>query len=393
MSASCSPPMPRSQPSRHSRRRCGKPCAAAIRLTTARSSSRSRPPASIAGRAASRARRSARTSPSSRAAEAAERAGYRACKRCRPDRLGAPDPQVEAVKRACERIASAEEAPSLADLAAERGPEPLPLPSRLQEGHRRDAEGLCRRRCGRGARPRSSRTAGTVTEAIYDAGLQLFEPLLRDRDGAARHDPDRGPARRRGRDNPLRGRRGFARRGAGRGDRQGRLRHHARRRSGRARARLAGPLPARRAHRRRREFRAHGRRGRRPRRGARPKPRSAARHPRHRLPAEGLAGAARHPAGQDGDLRRDRARRSAGRRRCARSPRPAPPIRSRSRSLAIGWCAPTAACPAIAGASSASASCSTARPHDAGTLAPTLSRKAGEGGESLLPLAGEGGRR
>ena len=30
-------------------------------------------------------------------AEAAERAGFRACKRCRPDRLGAPDPQVEAV--------------------------------------------------------------------------------------------------------------------------------------------------------------------------------------------------------------------------------------------------------------------------------------------------------
>src|SRR5579871_842451 len=47
----------------------------------------------------------------------AERAGYRACKRCRPDRLGQPDPQVEAVRRACERIAAAEEAPSLAELA------------------------------------------------------------------------------------------------------------------------------------------------------------------------------------------------------------------------------------------------------------------------------------
>ena len=32
----------------------------------------------------------------------AEKAGYRACKRCRPDKLGAPDPQVEAVKRACD---------------------------------------------------------------------------------------------------------------------------------------------------------------------------------------------------------------------------------------------------------------------------------------------------
>ena len=30
-------------------------------------------------------------------AEAAERAGYRACKRCRPDKLGAADPKVEAV--------------------------------------------------------------------------------------------------------------------------------------------------------------------------------------------------------------------------------------------------------------------------------------------------------
>ena len=58
-------------------------------------------------------------------AEAAERAGYRACKRCRPDRLGAPDPQVEAVRRACETIASAEEAPSLADLAASAGLSPF----------------------------------------------------------------------------------------------------------------------------------------------------------------------------------------------------------------------------------------------------------------------------
>ena len=53
------------------------------------------------------------------------RAGYRACKRCRPDRLGAADPQVEAVRRACERIASAEQAPSLADLAAGAGLSPF----------------------------------------------------------------------------------------------------------------------------------------------------------------------------------------------------------------------------------------------------------------------------
>jgi AraC family transcriptional regulator, regulatory protein of adaptative response / methylated-DNA-[protein]-cysteine methyltransferase len=58
-------------------------------------------------------------------AEAAERAGYRACKRCRPTKLGAPDPKVEAIKRACERIASAEEAPKLAELAARAGTSPV----------------------------------------------------------------------------------------------------------------------------------------------------------------------------------------------------------------------------------------------------------------------------
>jgi AraC family transcriptional regulator, regulatory protein of adaptative response / methylated-DNA-[protein]-cysteine methyltransferase len=103
-------------------------------------------------------------------AEAAERAGYRACKRCRPDKLGAQDPKVEAVKRACERIASAEEAPKLADLAARAGMSPFhfhrlfkkatgvtPKAYAAQMQARRAADGL--------------RTAETVTEAIYDAGF------------------------------------------------------------------------------------------------------------------------------------------------------------------------------------------------------------------------------
>jgi AraC family transcriptional regulator of adaptative response/methylated-DNA-[protein]-cysteine methyltransferase len=102
--------------------------------------------------------------------EEAERAGYRACKRCRPDKLGAPDPRVEAVKRACERIASAEEAPRLADLAARAGMSPFhfhrlfkevtgvtPKAYAAQMQARRAADGL--------------RKAETVTEAIYDAGF------------------------------------------------------------------------------------------------------------------------------------------------------------------------------------------------------------------------------
>ena len=89
----------------------------------------------------------------------AEKAGYRACKRCRPDKLGAPDPQVEAVKRACERIERAEEAPKLADLAASVGLSPIPFPSRLQDDHRRDAEGLCGSDAG-GARRRRAAHRG-----------------------------------------------------------------------------------------------------------------------------------------------------------------------------------------------------------------------------------------
>jgi len=100
----------------------------------------------------------------------AEKAGYRACKRCRPDKLSAPDPQVEAVKRACERIEQAEEAPKLAELAARVGLSPYhfhrvfkaitgvtPKAYAAQTRAGRAADGL--------------RTAGTVTEAIYDAGF------------------------------------------------------------------------------------------------------------------------------------------------------------------------------------------------------------------------------
>ncbi len=100
----------------------------------------------------------------------AENAGYRACKRCRPHRLGAPDPQVEAVKRACERIEQADEAPKLAELAAGAGLSPhhfhrvfkaitgvTPKAYAAQTQARRAADNLL--------------TAETVTEAIYDAGF------------------------------------------------------------------------------------------------------------------------------------------------------------------------------------------------------------------------------
>src|ERR1700722_2057854 len=100
----------------------------------------------------------------------AEKAGYRACKRCRPDQLGAPDPQMQAVKRACARIETAEEAPKLAELAVSAGLSPYhfhrvfkaltcvtPKAYAAETRARRAADKL--------------RTAETVTEAIYDAGF------------------------------------------------------------------------------------------------------------------------------------------------------------------------------------------------------------------------------
>ncbi len=100
----------------------------------------------------------------------AEKAGYRACKRCRPDKLGAPDPQVQAVKRACERIETAEEAPKLAELAASAGLSPYHF-------HRvfKAITGVTPKAYAAETRARRAavklRTAETVTEAIYDAGF------------------------------------------------------------------------------------------------------------------------------------------------------------------------------------------------------------------------------
>jgi AraC family transcriptional regulator, regulatory protein of adaptative response / methylated-DNA-[protein]-cysteine methyltransferase len=105
-----------------------------------------------------------------KSAAEAEQAGYRACKRCRPDKLGAPDPKIEAVKRACAEIESAEEAPKLADLALSAGLSPFHF-------HRvfKTITGVTPKAYAAETRARRAadklRTAETVTEAIYDAGF------------------------------------------------------------------------------------------------------------------------------------------------------------------------------------------------------------------------------
>ena len=100
----------------------------------------------------------------------AEKAGFRACKRCRPDKPGAPDPQLEAVRRACAEIDEAEEAPKLAGLAASAGLSPYHF-------HRvfKAITGVTPKAYAAETRARRAadklRTAETVTEAIYDAGF------------------------------------------------------------------------------------------------------------------------------------------------------------------------------------------------------------------------------
>lgn len=101
---------------------------------------------------------------------AARAAGFRACKRCRPDEAGGPDPRAALVAAACRRIEEAEEPPTLEMLATAAGVSPFHFhrifkavtgvtPKAYAMAHR---TGRVRRELG---------NAETVTAAIYDAGF------------------------------------------------------------------------------------------------------------------------------------------------------------------------------------------------------------------------------
>ena len=101
--------------------------------------------------------------------EAAQRARFRPCKRCRPDQPSRQAEQAQLVARRCREIESAEEAPTLADLAASAGFSPWHL-------HRifKSVTGLTPKAYAQAQRARrmrqSLRGGGSVTDAIYDAG-------------------------------------------------------------------------------------------------------------------------------------------------------------------------------------------------------------------------------
>ncbi len=100
---------------------------------------------------------------------AARAAGFRACLRCKPDQpLG--HAQAEMIAQACRRIETAEEAPSLEDLARHAGLSPFHF-------HRvfKAVAGVTPKAYARAHRVKRVREelsgTSTVTEALYDAGF------------------------------------------------------------------------------------------------------------------------------------------------------------------------------------------------------------------------------
>ncbi len=102
--------------------------------------------------------------------EDAERAGFRPCKRCKPDRPALLEQHAAKVAQICRRIATADEIPSLRELASAAGLSPYHFhrvfkavtgvtPKAYAMAHRAER-----------VRDLLARPDTTVTEAIYDAG-------------------------------------------------------------------------------------------------------------------------------------------------------------------------------------------------------------------------------
>nr|WP_093160489.1 bifunctional DNA-binding transcriptional regulator/O6-methylguanine-DNA methyltransferase Ada [Variovorax sp. YR216] len=99
----------------------------------------------------------------------AERAGFRPCRRCRPDEPARPRQQADLVAALCRHIESAEQVPTLDELAERAGLSPWHLHRLFKE-----VTGLTPKAYAaahRASRVRRELTrSDTVTEAIYDAG-------------------------------------------------------------------------------------------------------------------------------------------------------------------------------------------------------------------------------
>src|SRR6266542_3251431 len=102
-------------------------------------------------------------------AREAERAGFRACKRCGPEKAAPEVPHAEAVARACRRIESATKAPTLEELAEEAGLSPF----HFQRVFKRSV-GVTPKQYAAAKREQRLRAqlrpGAAVTDAIYDVG-------------------------------------------------------------------------------------------------------------------------------------------------------------------------------------------------------------------------------
>ena len=101
---------------------------------------------------------------------AAEQAGFRPCRRCKPEQASLRRRQAQSVAQACRLIETAAEPPSLAELAAAAGMSTCHF-------HRvfKAATGVTPRAYATAVRAQRARAelngAGTVTDAIYEAGF------------------------------------------------------------------------------------------------------------------------------------------------------------------------------------------------------------------------------
>jgi AraC family transcriptional regulator of adaptative response/methylated-DNA-[protein]-cysteine methyltransferase len=101
--------------------------------------------------------------------DAAEGAGFRPCRRCRPDEPALAQRQAAAISAICQSMETAEEMPTLTDLAAQAGMSPYHF-------HRlfKSVTGLTPKAYGAALRARRLRgtmiQGGSVTEALLDAG-------------------------------------------------------------------------------------------------------------------------------------------------------------------------------------------------------------------------------
>ena len=102
--------------------------------------------------------------------EAAEGAGFRACKRCRPNEASQQERHADIVRHACRMIDGAEEVPALEEIARKVGVSPFHFHRLFKQVTGVTPKGYADAR--RAARLQEGLgSAGTVTNAIYDAGF------------------------------------------------------------------------------------------------------------------------------------------------------------------------------------------------------------------------------